>query len=48
MGDMKITSTLVSVKQDALSEADFAVPGDFQEVKIPDFGRILQGGDKKP
>jgi hypothetical protein len=31
----EITSTVTTVKQDPLSEAEFAVPKDFQEMKIP-------------
>ena len=34
-GGEEVTSTVVSVKQDPLSEADFAVPKDFQEMKMP-------------
>lgn len=35
MGDQEITSTVTSIKRDPLSEAEFAVPKDFQEIKIP-------------
>ena len=35
MGNKDITSTITSVKQDPLSDADFAPPADFQELKIP-------------
>ncbi|MFL6519174.1 MAG: DUF4412 domain-containing protein [Chthoniobacterales bacterium] len=35
VGDDNIISTVVAVKTDALSEADFLPPKDFQEVKIP-------------
>ena len=35
LGNKDITSTIVSIKQDPLSDADFAVPEDFQELKIP-------------
>ena len=35
MGSEEVTSTVVSIKQDALSEAEFAVPKDFQEMKMP-------------
>jgi hypothetical protein len=44
----KITSTLTSVKQDPLSDADFAVPKDFQEMKMPDMNELLQKADRKP
>jgi hypothetical protein len=40
MGNAQVTTTLVSVKQDALSDADFAVPGDFREIKPPDLGSM--------
>jgi hypothetical protein len=39
----EITSTLVSVKQDALNDSDFVVPQDFEEMKMPDMGAILGG-----
>jgi len=35
VGDDNIISTVVAVKTDALSDADFLAPKDFQEVKIP-------------
>ena len=35
LGDEEVTSTVISIKQDPLSEAEFAVPKDFQEMKIP-------------
>ncbi len=41
MGTIKVTTTLVSVKQDPLNEADFDVPKDFQEVKTPDLSGML-------
>ena len=44
MGNTKVTTTLVSVTQDALNEADFAIPKDFQEMKTPDIGNMLQPG----
>ena len=34
-GDEELTSTVTAVKADALSDAEFAVPKDFQEVKMP-------------
>src|SRR5256714_11875694 len=33
--DGEITSTVTAIKRDALSEAEFSVPKDFQEMKIP-------------
>ncbi len=35
MGDQEITSTVTSIKRDPLSDAEFAVPKGFQEMKIP-------------
>lgn len=35
MGEEEITSTVIAVKHDPLSDSDFAVPKDFQEMKIP-------------
>src|SRR5450432_411476 len=35
IGNQEITSTVVSVKQDPLSDAEFSVPKDFQEMKVP-------------
>src|SRR3954471_14051232 len=34
-GEQEITSTIVAVKPDPLSDAEFAVPKDFQEMKVP-------------
>jgi hypothetical protein len=34
-GDGEITSTVAAIKRDPLSDAEFAVPKDFQEMKIP-------------
>ena len=38
----EITTTLAVVKQDPLNDADFAVPKDYQEMKLPDMGALLQ------
>jgi hypothetical protein len=35
IGSNQITTTVKSIKQDQLSDADFAVPKDFQEMKAP-------------
>lgn len=35
LGDTEVITNLVSVKTDTLSDAEFSVPKDFQEVKIP-------------
>ena len=43
-GGSQITTTLVSVKQDPIDPAQFVPPADFQEIKMPDIGKLLQGG----
>jgi hypothetical protein len=35
MGDDEITSTVTAIKRDLLSDAEFIVPKDFEEMKIP-------------
>ena len=35
LADEEVTSTVVSIKQDPLTEAEFSVPKDFQEMKMP-------------
>jgi hypothetical protein len=35
LADEEVTSTVVSIKQDPLSEAEFSPPKDFQEMKMP-------------
>ena len=40
-----ITTTLVSVKQDPVDPSQFVPPKDFQEIKMPDLGKLLQGGN---
>ena len=37
----EITSTIISIKQDPLSEGEFSVPKDFQELKIPNLQEML-------
>jgi Domain of unknown function (DUF4412) len=37
----EITSTIISIKQDPLSEGEFSVPKDFQELKIPNIREML-------
>src|SRR3954467_9140999 len=39
LGDAEVVSTLVAVKTDALGDAEFLPPKDFQEVKIPNIER---------
>ncbi|MEY2495422.1 MAG: hypothetical protein QOJ45_1914 [Verrucomicrobiota bacterium] len=40
-GENEITTTVVSIKQDPLSDADFVVPKDFAEMRIPNVPGIL-------
>lgn len=47
MGENQITMTIVSVNQDPLSDADFAIPKDYQEMKLPDMSG-LRGASPKP
>jgi hypothetical protein len=42
MKGTQITTTLVSVKEDPLSDADFVVPKDYQEMKLPDLNGLLK------
>ncbi|HXM32143.1 MAG TPA: DUF4412 domain-containing protein [Chthoniobacterales bacterium] len=44
LGNKDITSTITSIKQDPLSDAEFSVPADFQELKIPNVPDM--SGDK--
>ena len=44
----EITSTITSIKQDALSEAEFSVPKDFQELKIPNLQDLFSGKTSGP
>ena len=37
----EITSTITSIKQDPLSEAEFSVPKDFQELKVPNLQEMF-------
>jgi hypothetical protein len=40
-GGKEITSAIISIKQDPLSEAEFSVPKDFQELKVPNLPQIF-------
>jgi hypothetical protein len=40
-GGREIISTITSIKQDPLSEAEFSVPKDFEELKIPNLQEML-------
>jgi hypothetical protein len=41
MGGRKITSTIISIKQEPLSEAEFSVPKDFQELTVPNLQEMI-------
>jgi hypothetical protein len=43
----EVTTTLTSITQDPLNDAEFAIPPDFQEVKMPEMNALLQN-EKKP
>jgi hypothetical protein len=48
LGNSKLTITLVSAREDPLPDSDFAVPGSFHEVKVPDLrGPALQDKDNE-
>jgi Domain of unknown function (DUF4412) len=42
VGGKEITATLIAVKQDPLSDTDFMIPKDYQEMKLPDMSGLLQ------
>lgn len=43
IGDMKVVSTITSVKLDPLPDTEFTVPAGFQEMKMPDMSSMLGG-----
>jgi hypothetical protein len=43
IGGKEIVTNITSVKQEPLADALFSPPPDFQEMKMPDLGRILGG-----
>lgn len=42
VGGNEITTTLTLVKQDPLNDVDFAIPKEYQEMKLPDMSALLQ------
>jgi hypothetical protein len=44
-GGSAVTTTLVSVKQDPIDDAEFSIPKDFKEIKVPDM-HVLSRGEK--
>jgi hypothetical protein len=48
IGGNQITTTLTAVKQDPLNDADFTIPKDYQEMKLPDMSGLLQQNATPP
>ena len=48
IGGSQITTTLTAVKQDPLSDADFTIPKDYQEMKFPEMSDLLQQNATRP
>jgi len=48
MGENEITTTLVAIKQDPLNDAEFSVPKDFREIKLPEIDVAPEEKEKKP
>jgi hypothetical protein len=46
-GGSQITSTIISIKRDSLSEAEFSIPKDFQEMKTPEINPPSPANTKK-
>ncbi|MEP6936874.1 MAG: DUF4412 domain-containing protein [Chthoniobacterales bacterium] len=47
MEGKQITSTITAVKQDPLPDAQFSAPADYQEMKMPNIGKMLGGKSEK-
>lgn len=41
MAGNQITTTLIAIKEDPLDDAEFTVPNDYQEMKLPDMSSLL-------
>lgn len=48
VGGNQITSTITSIRKDPVSDAEFLIPKDFQEVKTPEINSLLEKKLKKP
>jgi len=48
VGGNQITSTITSIRKDPVSDAEFSIPKDFQEIKTPEINSRLEGNAKKP
>jgi hypothetical protein len=46
MGGQQFVSTITSIKQDPLSDAEFTVPKGYQETKMPDMNSLMGGGKR--
>jgi len=44
----EVTSTFISIKQDSLSDAEFSVPKDFEELKIPNLQDVFSEKSSAP
>lgn len=48
MGQNEVTTTLVAIKQDPLNDAEFEVPKDFREIKLPEINLASPEEKKEP
>jgi hypothetical protein len=48
MGNSTVTTTVTSIKQDVLSEADFAIPKDFKEMNSPAINSMVRPEKAEP
>ena len=48
VGGNQITSTITSIRKDPVSDTEFSIPKDFQEIKTPEIGSLPGGKAKKP
>ena len=44
MGGQQFVSTITAIKQDPISDAEFTVPKDYQDMKMPDLNSLMGGG----
>ena len=42
LNGMAVTSVITSVSQNPISDAEFAVPPDYKEIKMPDMGQMMK------
>jgi hypothetical protein len=48
VGGNQITSTITSIRKDPVSDTEFSIPKDFQEIKTPEINSRLEGNAEKP